>query len=154
MKSDSSLPGGNTPADTAAAKNTFFKLTPEVSERLIKCDLSKNDMKLWLYLVAIAPFGDRPYAYSAPHAMLVCGLKKTTYFRSKAKLQKLGLIDFRDGETKFINKLAPVDSSNDSKFSPEKIVPKMGLNSQKWDYRRLKPALGARAFLLQTIQSF
>jgi hypothetical protein len=143
MNLSSIVPGDISSANTAAPKNTFFKLTPEICERLIGCDLSKNDMKLWLYLVAIAPFGDRPYAYSAPQVMLVCGLKKTTYFRSKAKLQKLDLIDFRDGETKFINRLAPVpknELSSDEKLVPkmglsssDKIVPKMGLDSQKWD---------------------
>lgn len=124
MHRNTSLPGDPTLVDPAVPKNTFFKLTPEVSKKLIICNLSKSEMKLWLYLVALAPFGDRQYAYSAPQAMLACGLKRAIYFASKAKLQKLGLIDFRDGENKFFNKLAPVDGSNEPKFSAETIVQK------------------------------
>lgn len=119
---------------TATPKNAFFKLTPEVSRKLISSRLNRSDMNLWLYLVALAPFGDRPYSYSASEAMLACGINKSTYFRSKAKLQKLGLIDFKDGETKFVNKLALVDNSNASKFSTEKIVSEMRLESPKRDW--------------------
>ncbi len=133
MHRNTSLPGDPTLADPAVPKNTFFKLTPEVSEKLIICNLSKSEMKLWLYLVALAPFGDRQYAYSAPQAMLACGLKRAIYFASKAKLQKLGLIDFRDGENKFFNKLALVDGSNEPKFSAETIVQKTGLESKNLD---------------------
>ncbi len=114
----------------------FFKLTPQVSKKLINSNLSKSEMKLWLYLVAIAPFGNREYTYSSASLMLECGLKKATYFAAKAKLQKLGLIDFRYGETKFVNKLAsaPLGSSTDAtNFSEDKIVQKTGLQSKKLD---------------------
>ncbi len=127
------LAGDFTPATSATAKNTFFKLTPEISEKLIRCNLSKNEMKLWLYLVAIAPFGDRQYTYSATDAIATCNLKKTSYFTSKAKLQRLELIDFSDGETKFTNKIAPVAISDTIKSYRERIVRKNGQASEKTD---------------------
>ena len=51
--------------------------------------------------------------------MLKCGVKKTTYFAAKAKFQKLGLFDFKDGATKVYNLQGRSSHSEISDYSQQ-----------------------------------
>ena len=82
---------------------TFFRLTPSVRDRLLEINLTAAEWRIWCYLVSLDPFGDRGAKFSPAELMLKCKIKKTTYFSAKAKFQKLGLFDFRDGVTKVVN---------------------------------------------------
>jgi hypothetical protein len=83
--------------------STFFMLTPGVRDRLMEIKLTAAEWRMWCYLVSLDPFGDRGAKFSPAELMLKCKIKKTTYFSAKAKFQKLGLFDFRDGVTKVVN---------------------------------------------------
>lgn len=87
----------------AVQDSTFFMLTPGVRDRLMEINLTAAEWRMWCYLVSLDPFGDRGAKFSPPELMLKCQIKKTTYFSAKAKFQKLGLFDFRDGVTKVVN---------------------------------------------------
>ena len=81
----------------------FFMLTPNVRDKLLECKLTASEWRIWCYLVSLDPFGDRGAKFSPAELMLKCGIKKTAYFKAKAKFQQLGLFDFKDGVTKVIN---------------------------------------------------
>ena len=83
--------------------NTFFMLSPNVGNQLLDCDLTAAEWRMWCYLVTLDPFGDSGAKFSPAELMLKCGIKKTAYFKAKAKFQKLGLFDFKDAVTKVIN---------------------------------------------------
>lgn len=78
-------------------------LTPTVRDKLLECKLTAAEWRIWCYLVSLDPFGDRGAKFSPAELMLKCGIKKTAYFKAKAKFYKLGLFDFKDGVTKVIN---------------------------------------------------
>ncbi|GAB4547722.1 MAG: hypothetical protein Tsb0014_42430 [Pleurocapsa sp.] len=84
-------------------ETTFFRLTPGVRDRLLEINLTAAEWRIWCYLVSLDPFGDRGAKFVPAELMLKCSIKKTTYFSAKAKFQKLGLFDFRDGVTKVVN---------------------------------------------------
>ncbi|MEM6611606.1 MAG: hypothetical protein AAF652_05010 [Cyanobacteria bacterium P01_C01_bin.72] len=84
-------------------ETTFFRLTPGVRDRLLEINLTAAEWRIWCYLVSLDPFGDRGAKFLPAELMLKCKIKKTTYFSAKAKFQKLGLFDFRDGVTKVVN---------------------------------------------------
>ncbi len=81
----------------------FFMLTPNVRDKLLQCKLTAAEWRIWCYLVSLDPFGDSGAKFSLAELMLKCRIKKTAYFKAKAKFQKLGLFDFKDGVTKVIN---------------------------------------------------
>lgn len=78
-------------------------LTPNVRDSLLEAKLTAAEWRIWCYLVSLDPFGDRGAKYSPAELMLKCGVKKTAYFKAKAKFQQLGLFDFKDGATKVYN---------------------------------------------------
>ncbi|MDV3002507.1 MAG: hypothetical protein N5P05_004162 (plasmid) [Chroococcopsis gigantea SAG 12.99] len=82
---------------------TFFILTPDVREKLLTASLTAAEWRIWCYLVSLDPFGDRGAKYLPAELMLKCNVKKSTYFAAKAKFQKLGFFDFKDGATKVFN---------------------------------------------------
>jgi hypothetical protein len=85
------------------AKDTYFRLTPVVRDKLLESKLTAAEWRIWSYLVSLDPFGDRGAKFSPAELMLKCAVKKSTYFAAKAKFQKLGLFDFSDGVTKVFN---------------------------------------------------
>jgi hypothetical protein len=77
---------------------------------------------MWCYLVSLDPFGDRGAKFSPAELMLKCQIKKTTYFSAKAKFQKLGLFDFRDGVTKVVNLQTSLVQTASEHPQPAKII--------------------------------
>ena len=98
---------------------TFFMLTPDVRDRLLEIKLTAAEWRVWCYLVSLDPFGDRGAKFSPAKLMLKCSIKKTTYFATKAKFQKLGLFDFRDGVTKVVNLQTSLEKSDNSDYSQQ-----------------------------------
>jgi hypothetical protein len=100
-------------------QNTFFMLTPLVRDRLLETNLTAAEWRIWCYLVSLDPFGDRGAKFSPAKLMLKCGIKKTTYFAAKAKFQKLGLFDFKDGVTKVFNLQTQIERTSTSAHSQQ-----------------------------------
>jgi hypothetical protein len=110
MKSHKSLP------------ETFFILTPEVREKLLTANLTAAEWRIWCYLVSLDPFGDRGAKYLPAELMLKCKVKKSTYFAAKAKFQKLGFFDFKDGVTKVFNLQGHQTQSKSTNYSQQDRV--------------------------------
>jgi hypothetical protein len=102
--------------------STFFMLTPGVRDRLMEINLTAAEWRMWCYLVSLDPFGDRGAKFSPAELMLKCQIKKTTYFSAKAKFQKLGLFDFRDGVTKVVNLQTSLVQTASEHPLPAKII--------------------------------
>jgi hypothetical protein len=112
-------------------RDTFFMLTPGVRDRLLEIKLTAAEWRIWCYLVSLDPFGDRGAKFSPAELMMKCGVKKTAYFKAKAKFQSLGLFDFKDGTTKVFNLQGGFDRSNNSTSSQqEEIIESANAESQ------------------------
>jgi len=82
---------------------SFFMLTAGVRDKLLETNLTAAEWRIWCYLVSLDPFGDRGVAFSVSELMLLCRVKKSTYFATIAKLQKLGLVYFQESAIKVFN---------------------------------------------------
>jgi hypothetical protein len=110
---------------------TFFMLTPGVRDRLLEIKLTAAEWRIWCYLVSLDPFGDRGAKFSPAELMMKCGVKKTAYFKAKAKFQSLGLFDFKDGTTKVFNLQGGFERPNNSTYSQqEKVIESANAESQ------------------------
>ncbi|MEH2086869.1 hypothetical protein [Nostoc sp.] len=81
----------------------FQQITEKLRKELFAANLTSSEWRFWIYLAVLDPFGDVGANYDPAKIMLECGLSKSTYFAAKAKFQKLGWFDFKDGKTIFIN---------------------------------------------------
>ncbi|MEA5511809.1 hypothetical protein VB715_18720 [Crocosphaera sp. UHCC 0190] len=109
----------------------FFRLTPNVRDKLLECKLTAAEWRMWCYLVSLDPFGDRGAKFSPAELMLKCGIKKTAYFKAKAKFQQLGLFDFKDGVTKVINLQGQFSHSANPDYSQQdKLIDSANAESQ------------------------
>ncbi|PPS41937.1 hypothetical protein [Chroococcidiopsis sp. TS-821] len=109
----------------------FFMLTPNVRDKLLDANLTAAEWRVWCYLVSLDPFGDRGAKFSPAELMLRCGIKKSTYFATKAKFQKLGLFDFKDGTTKVYNLQShPVDTEESDHSQQQQVIESKILESE------------------------
>jgi hypothetical protein len=129
--------------------STFFMLTPGVRDRLMEINLTAAEWRMWCYLVSLDPFGDRGAKFSPAELMLKCQIKKTTYFSAKAKFQKLGLFDFRDGVTKVVNLQTSLVQTASEHPLPAKII-----ESEISDNQSLKPKPSNVSKPPQTLQTY
>jgi hypothetical protein len=84
-------------------KPKFQQITDKLRRELFAANLTSAEWRFWVYLAVLDPFGDTGVEFDPATIMLECGLSKSTYFATKAKFQKLGWFDFKDGRTRFIN---------------------------------------------------
>jgi len=82
---------------------SFYQLTPEISQKLRKANLTASEWRLWAYLTEIDPWGDYYKDINPLTVMAECGMSKPTYYRAKAKFQELGLFDFQEERISFRN---------------------------------------------------
>jgi len=81
----------------------FYPLTPEISQKLRKANLTAAEWRFWAYLTEIDRWGDRYKELEPLTIMAECGMSKPTYYRAKAKFQELGLFDFQEEKVSFRN---------------------------------------------------
>jgi hypothetical protein len=136
--------------------STFFMLTPGVRDRLMEINLTAAEWRMWCYLVSLDPFGDRGAKFSPAELMLKCQIKKTTYFSAKAKFQKLGLFDFRDGVTKVVNLQTSLVQTASEHPLPAKIIESeiSESKSEISDNQSLKPKPSNVYKPSQTLQTY
>lgn len=78
----------------------FYQFTPDHLKLIIDFKLSATDIKLFLYLSLIDPFGVRPIKLPDTKTILKqLNICKSSYYTSKAKLQNKNLWDFTENET-------------------------------------------------------
>ena len=108
----------------------FYPLTAEVGHKLRQANLTGAEWRLWSFLVALDPFGDR---YEALPDMLTimeeCDLKKSTFYKAIAKFQDLELFDFQDKGFEFRNlettpKKRKVFRNNGNNSEKSETIPK------------------------------
>ncbi|MEH2148631.1 hypothetical protein [Nostoc sp.] len=87
----------------STSKPKFQQITEKLRRELFTANLTSAEWRFWIYLAVLDPFGNVEMDYDPATIMAECELGKSTYFAIKAKFQKLGWFDFRDGRTKFIN---------------------------------------------------
>jgi hypothetical protein len=86
--------------------DTFYKLTPDIALKLCQFQLGANDLKLWMYLSSLDPFGDRKITLPTCQDIAQrLNMSIASFFRAKARLQELGIFSFFDKYTQFINNL-------------------------------------------------
>ncbi len=95
--------GSLPPSASGQSRETFFKLTHNVKDRLIATNLTAAEWRIWAYLACLDPFGDRGVRFSFAELATVCRVKRSTYFAAKAKFQKLGLFNFVEELPKVVN---------------------------------------------------
>ncbi|WPF87564.1 hypothetical protein WEU38_12140 [Cyanobacterium aponinum AL20118] len=84
----------------------FFKLTPDLVLKISQLNLNQSELKLWMYLSSLEPFGDRRIMLPTSQDMAKrLNMSVASFFRAKAKLQELQLFSFFDKYTEFINNL-------------------------------------------------
>ena len=90
------------PTQTSAhayTPDSFFKLTATIAEEVRAAKLTAAEWNFWSYLVTLDPFGDRGVEFNPATVIVQLGMSKSTYFSAKAKFQRLGWFDFKDGNT-------------------------------------------------------
>ncbi|OKH10815.1 hypothetical protein NIES593_22715 [Hydrococcus rivularis NIES-593] len=152
------------------AKDTYFRLTPTVRDKLLESKLTAAEWRIWCYLISLDPFGDRGAKFSPAELMLKCAVKKSTYFAAKAKFQKLSLFDFQDGVTKVVNLQGFSNQSKISECSQQEQLIESKIsesdskilefkseisesNSRISECQKLKPLLDKDSTTLQTLQT-
>lgn len=79
---------------------SFYQLTPEISQKLRKANLTAAEWRFWAYLTEIDPWGDRYKDINPLTIMTECEMSKPTYYRAITKLDKAGLLpDWFEVET-------------------------------------------------------
>jgi hypothetical protein len=140
----------------------FYKLTPERSAKVRSLNLTASEWKVWAYLVAEVPFGDRYQKLpSTIDVLRECGIGKSTYYRAMAKLQDGGLFDFQDNGFSARNLYADVpfpelgkNSQNWDNFPRTGTTfPELGQLSQNWENQPPKPAHSKGSKTPQTIKT-
>lgn len=147
--------------NSSKIQRKFYRLTPEISQKLRKSKLTKHEMALWLYLIEKDPFGDR--YWQLPSTLEITAeleMSKASYFRARARLQKLELFDFQEqrvdcrnltGVSKMRQETQNLDSEQQKCDSQSQ---KCDSQSQKQESRRSKPISCKDSKTTQTIQTY
>lgn len=112
----------------------FYRLTTEKIGEIAELNLTSKEQLLLLYLITLDPFGDKEVRIP-PFEIIerTLHISKASYYRAKAKLQKLNLFNFTDKYCTFQN-LRPAVPSYQSKLnvclSAETRVSEMRKDSQ------------------------
>jgi hypothetical protein len=78
------------------SSQSFYPLTVSTLDQLYQADLSPSELRLWLYLSALDPWGDRYEELpDTLELMEKVGIKKSTFYAAIAKFQELNLFDFQ-----------------------------------------------------------
>lgn len=115
---------------------TFYPLTPEISQKLRKANLTAAEWRFWAYLTEIDSWGDRYKDLDPLTVMTECEISKATYYRAKAKFQELELFDFQEEKVSFrnlngISKMKQQSQEFNSSLKNETAVSEMKQQSQK-----------------------
>lgn len=76
-------------------KQTFYPLSTAMNRKLRSSKLTSAELRIWLYLVEIDPWGDRYQELDPLTIMTECEVSKATLYRAIAKFQELSLFDFQ-----------------------------------------------------------
>lgn len=136
----------------SSASQSFYPLTVSTLDQLYQADLSPSELRLWLYLSALDPWGDRYEELpDTLELMEKVGIKKSTFYAAIAKFQELDLFDFQVRGITFRNLLGAekvwkgfqasgkVSKNLESIPNSWNSVQDFGTNSSDSENQRLEP---------------
>jgi len=136
----------------------FYPFASSMAKKLRQAHLSAAEWRFWAYLIEQDPWGDRYKELDPFDILRECGMSKATYYRAKAKLQKLGLFDFQEGKITFrnltgISQIRQESQKSDSILKNEIANPEMRPEPQKRENPPLESALSKASKTLQTFSN-
>src|SRR4028118_420991 len=140
---------------STAITGQFYPFASSMAKKLREAHLSAAEWRFWSYLIEHDPWGDR-YKELDPFAILrECGMSKATYYRAKAKLQKLGLFDFQESKVNYrnlegISQIRQDSQKSGSNLKNETANLEMRANPQKRENQPLESFVSKASKTLQT----
>jgi hypothetical protein len=133
----------------------FYPFASSMAKKLREAHLSAAEWRFWAYLIEHDPWGDRYKELDSFDILRECGISKATYYRAKAKLQKLGLFDFQESKISFrnltgISQIRQESQKSDSSLKNEIANSEMRQEPQKRENSPLESALSKASKTLQT----
>ena len=133
----------------------FYPFASSMAKKLRQAHLSAAEWRFWSYLIEHDPWGDRYKELDPFDILRECGMSKATYYRAKAKLQKLGLFDFQESKVSYrnlegISQIRQEPQKSDSSLKNEIVNPQMRANPQKRENQPLESFVSKVSKTLQT----
>lgn len=114
------------------SQKSFLQLDDSVVEILMSDQLTKTDYRLFLYLFKLERWGDRFVELPSQSEIALClGVCRETINQSQARLQNLGLFDFKITGWKVKNLVAP--RSNDKLNKNHRVLEKSNTELKELD---------------------
>ena len=133
----------------------FYPFASSMAKKLREAHLSAAEWRFWSYLIEHDPWGDRYKELDPFDILRECGMSKATYYRAKAKLQRLGLFDFQESKVSYrnlegISQIKQEPQKSDSILKNKTANPEMRANPQKRENQPLKSFVSKASKTLQT----
>jgi hypothetical protein len=140
---------------STAITGQFYPFASSMAKKLREAHLSAAEWRFWSYLIEHDPWGDRYKELDPFDILRECGMSKATYYRAKAKLQKLGLFDFQESKVSYrnlegISQIRQDSQKSDSSLKNETANPEMRANPQKRENQPLESFVSKASKTLQT----
>src|SRR4028119_89600 len=140
---------------STAITGQFYPFASSMAKKLREAHLSAAEWRFWSYLIEHDPWGDRYKELDPFDILRECGMSKATYYRAKAKLQKLGLFDFQESKVSYrnlegISQIRQDSQKSDSSLKNETANPEMRANPQKRENSPLESFVSKASKTLQT----
>jgi hypothetical protein len=140
---------------STAITGQFYPFASSMAKKLREAHLSAAEWRFWSYLIEHDPWGDRYKELDPFDILRECGMSKATYYRAKAKLQKLGLFDFQESKVSYrnlegISQIRQEPQKSDSSLKNKTANPEMRPNPQKRENQSLESFASKACKTLQT----
>jgi hypothetical protein len=133
----------------------FYPFASSMARKLREAHLSAAEWRFWSYLIEHDPWGDRYKELDPFDILRECGMSKATYYRAKAKLQKLGLFDFQESKVSYrnlegISQIKQDSQKSGSNLKNERANVEMRATPQKRENQSLESFASKASKTLQT----
>ena len=140
---------------STAITGQFYPFASSMARKLREAHLSAAEWRFWSYLIEHDPWGDRYKELDPFDILRECGMSKATYYRAKAKLQKLGLFDFQESKVSYrnlegISQIKQDSQKSGSNLKNEKANVEMRATPQKRENQSLESFVSKASKTLQT----
>jgi hypothetical protein len=140
---------------STAITGQFYPFASSMAKKLREAHLSAAEWRFWSYLIEHDPWGDRYKELDPFDILRECGMSKATYYRAKAKLQKLGLFDFQESKVNYrnlegISQIRQDSQKSGSTLKNEKANLEMRVTPQKRENQPLESFVSKASKTLQT----
>ena len=95
-------------------QGTYYPLTPIMTKKLRRLDLTAAEWRMWSLLIEKDSWGDRYCDLESLEVMTECNVSQATFYRAIIKFKEYGLFDFQDKGFQFKNHYGISKMRNDS----------------------------------------